>query len=277
MKVSGIYALINKVNGKVYVGQSVDIAQRFADHKYKINRNYHISNAIKKYGWNNFYKIVLEYINVSELQNEEIKSTLTKREDFWINYIGEIGYIKYNKRSAADSNLGLKMSLETRQKISKAHMGNSYAKGYKHSAETRARVSKACTGRIKSDATRAKLSASLTGRKFSPEQIENMRKAQTGKKMSEESRKKMSAKLIGNTHTLGHKLSKEHKNKISNALMGNKHTLGYKHTAETKAKMSKARLGNQYAKGFKHSEETKKKKQEAMLRKKLLDIKKVEI
>jgi len=44
---------------------------------------------------------------------------------------------------------------------------------------------------------------------------EKLRKINTGKKRSIETKRKMSEKLLGNTHTLGRHLTEEHKNKIS--------------------------------------------------------------
>lgn len=178
MKISGIYAIINKIDGGFYVGQSVDIYQRLAHHKSCRHPNSHISKAINKHGWDNFYKIVIEYIHC-DTNNKELKTKLTERENFWINYFYELGYKKYNIRPAADSNVGIKQSecqkarvaermygnkyrlgkkwpQEQRDNRSSWLKGNSYAKGFKHSDETRAKVSaglKAYFAKIKNNRT----------------------------------------------------------------------------------------------------------------------------
>ena len=56
----GIYKFVNKINGKIYIGQSNDIQRRIKDHYYKAHNptggNYHspLHLAIRKYGWDNF-------------------------------------------------------------------------------------------------------------------------------------------------------------------------------------------------------------------------------
>lgn len=59
----GIYIIQNKTNGKVYIGQAVNIANRFQDHKagYGINHNSAIDLAIQKYGEENFsFNVLIE-------------------------------------------------------------------------------------------------------------------------------------------------------------------------------------------------------------------------
>ena len=58
-KTIGIYIIINKATGKVYIGQSTNIHQRFIDHfkKSAINqRPYNLHKDIAKYGIQNFSK-----------------------------------------------------------------------------------------------------------------------------------------------------------------------------------------------------------------------------
>ena len=59
MKTGTIYIIKNKINDKVYIGQTTsDIKTRFNCHCKKStinNRHYKIYNAMKKYGKENFY------------------------------------------------------------------------------------------------------------------------------------------------------------------------------------------------------------------------------
>lgn len=93
MKKIGIYKIINTVNGKIYVGQSVDIYKRWSQHKYKafdpkeIGYNSAIHAAIRKYGSDNF---ILEIIEECE------PDLLDERERYWINKLGSLVPNGYN-------------------------------------------------------------------------------------------------------------------------------------------------------------------------------------
>lgn len=69
---TGIYKITNKINGKIYIGQSVNIERRWRDHK-KANADYPIHKAFKKYGIENFDFEVLEECPIRELNQKEQK------------------------------------------------------------------------------------------------------------------------------------------------------------------------------------------------------------
>ena len=71
-KASGVYMLTCRVNGKRYVGQSVNIKRRMKEHKSVRDCKTVISKAIAKYGWDAFDKTVLEFCPVEELDEKEI-------------------------------------------------------------------------------------------------------------------------------------------------------------------------------------------------------------
>lgn len=66
----------NNVNDKSYVGQSINIENRWTHHKSELNNNKHINdylqNAWNKYGEDNFSFIVIEECKESELNEKEI-------------------------------------------------------------------------------------------------------------------------------------------------------------------------------------------------------------
>jgi len=67
----GIYGILNKINGKMYVGQSVNINSRFIRHRYHLNKgvhiNVHLQRAWDKYGLDAFEFKVLAECEANEL------------------------------------------------------------------------------------------------------------------------------------------------------------------------------------------------------------------
>lgn len=84
----GIYKITNKINGKIYVGQSNDIERRFSEHKYR--NKLQIDIAIQKYGKENFTFEVLEECPIEQLNNREMYwiKTLKSFENGYNNTTG---------------------------------------------------------------------------------------------------------------------------------------------------------------------------------------------
>ena len=74
----GIYKITNQVNGKVYIGQSVNIFKRWKDHKQKPFQenseeyNYPLYQAIREEGLENFTFEILEECSPEDLNQKEI-------------------------------------------------------------------------------------------------------------------------------------------------------------------------------------------------------------
>ena len=83
-KISGIYKITAKHNGKVYIGQSIDIYNRWRGHWKQVQQgdSDYIHNAMRKYGKEGFSYEIIEQCP-QEIINE--------REKYWINY-----YDSYN-------------------------------------------------------------------------------------------------------------------------------------------------------------------------------------
>ncbi len=89
-----IYVIRNRINNKVYVGQSVDAANRFIQHcKPSSNDGSSlIARAIQKHGANNFWFQVLE----SQIEN------YNEREEYWIKELNSLSPNGYNVLCGGD-------------------------------------------------------------------------------------------------------------------------------------------------------------------------------
>ena len=132
-RISSIYKIINEINGKQYVGSSIDTKRRWHEHKKRLrnnsHNNIHLQRAWNKYGAAAFIFIVVEVV--------ELPSMLCEREQYWINSTPD----KYNLELFAYSSRGRVMSEETRRKLSVSRMGRFTGKdnpfyGRHHSPDT---------------------------------------------------------------------------------------------------------------------------------------------
>ncbi len=87
----GIYKIENKINGKIYIGQSNNIKTRWIQHLSALNNgihnNRHLQCAWNKYGESNFEFSVIEECNSEDLNSKEIYYI-----DFYNSYISKNGY-----------------------------------------------------------------------------------------------------------------------------------------------------------------------------------------
>ena len=90
----GIYKITNKITNKVYIGQSINIAQRWKAHRSRpfnsnsVQYNSYLYASIRKYGILNFTFEVLEECKVEELDFKEqecIKIYKSNESDFGYN------------------------------------------------------------------------------------------------------------------------------------------------------------------------------------------------
>ena len=73
----GIYKITNKINGKIYIGQSININKRINEHFWQsfnqkdVSFNSILHQAIRKYGKENFSWEVLQECDVKEIDSLE--------------------------------------------------------------------------------------------------------------------------------------------------------------------------------------------------------------
>lgn len=127
-----VYKVTNKINGKIYIGQTIKpLNYRWSQHCSCTSNCVALNRAIAKYGKENF---MVEQIDVANSQNE-----LDEKERYWIKFYQSFGEKGYNLTNGGEINK--LVSDETKLKISKANKGNKY-----------------CVGRIMSDETKRKIS-----------------------------------------------------------------------------------------------------------------------
>ena len=124
--ICGIYSVVNKLNNKEYIGQSIDIERRWYQHKYG-KGNIILHNAIKKYKLENFDFIILEKIDTTNKAKDEIIKLLTELEEKWFNikkpYIKENGY---NIQKTSKPNLTPNKDVNFGKLISKIKIDNNH-------------------------------------------------------------------------------------------------------------------------------------------------------
>jgi group I intron endonuclease len=217
----GIYAIVNTVTRKRYVGSTVKgFRSRWAEHQYRLKANTHgnkyLQLAWNKYGPKSFVFIILEQCKPEKCLELEQK---------WMDHYRVVDRkYGYNSRPKAESNLGKKfgplkeshrkkiitkllgrpVSHETRIKLAKANTGKQHSpetrlrmslversKGWTHTAETRSKISQ----------TRSKLIEEgllkISGHPHTEEAKLKISASKRGKRMNEISIRKMAKSKLG--------------------------------------------------------------------------------
>ena len=168
---SGIYVIINLLNGMIYVGSAINFKKRWKEHCNLMfagkHPNIKIQRVFDKYGLEIFQFTIVEVV--------KDQSKLLKIEQLWIDASNccnrEVGY---NLCPTAGSNLGRRWSEETKLKLSIA------GKNRKLSETHKLRIGNA-----------------NKGKKRTPEMIKLMSERMKGNKISEETRAKLIAARLG--------------------------------------------------------------------------------
>jgi group I intron endonuclease len=114
MIIYSIYKVVNRINGKIYIGFDSDWPNRLIYHYYNSrskSKNYYIYRAIRKYGWENF-SFDLIY------QSKDREYALKIMEPFFIKEYNSFEN-GYNMTSGGEGTFGKKQSLENKTKQSR--------------------------------------------------------------------------------------------------------------------------------------------------------------
>lgn len=159
-----IYKIQNKINGKIYIGQTIKkygFDQRYSYDLYKNTKNIHLKSSIEKYGIENFEII-------KEFDIAYTKEELDEKEKYWISFYKTTNpNYGYNYQDGGSNGIPTQ---EIREKMSKNNP--KYMLGKHHSIETRRKMSETAKKRGAPNipfASREKARMKLIGRKLTAE------------------------------------------------------------------------------------------------------------
>ena len=145
---SGIYCIVNKINNKVYIGQTKQkFVKRYWHHLWCLRKNKHdnryLQKSFNKYGGQNFKFIVIHVLCTNEDINELEKNYIKKYNSFKNGYNLTLGgdgalgckmpkdYVEKMRERNRIANLGKKHSEETKRIMSSKRIEN-LKNGQKH-------------------------------------------------------------------------------------------------------------------------------------------------
>lgn len=130
-----VYRILLSADGRSYIGSSGDLVYRWGRHKRDLNakahHSRHLQRAWDKYGAEAFTWEILEALDDSATSGDLIQA-----EQKWI----DAEHPAFNSRPVANSNLGVKLSDETKAKMSAARIGNKSNTGRTLTPEHRANI-----------------------------------------------------------------------------------------------------------------------------------------
>jgi group I intron endonuclease len=277
-----VYSVRNKINDMLYVGKTErTLAERRSDHEYNAahGAQSYFYNALRKYGFDTFEWMVLEEDDDSEwlIWSErryiaKLKSKAPNGYNMTDGGDGLTNPTEETRRRIGDASRGRECSEETRMKLSIASKNPENIEKVtagKRTPEAREKFRRSSTGRVHTEESKHKQSASLIGHPVTEETRRKIGKAKKGQTHTEESRLKMSLSQRGKKRTEAFKrrVSEVHTGKVN--------------SPETKQKMSEsqkkrwadptpemvecAKANGRKTAGRKQSEEERKKRSAALI------------
>lgn len=189
---TGIYEIVNTVNGKRYIGQAANMGKRHAQHKWHLRKNKHHSRYLQA-AWNKYGEGAFKFLPILTCQPSML--------DFYEQQLLDKVSPEYNVSPSAGTCRGVVHTPEQRARM----LGNKYSLGVKHPPEFGAAISARNTGKKKPPEQVEKSAKARTGMKRTQEQRDRMSAAHAGKKLSAEHRAAQSAGRTGRVPTGEHK------------------------------------------------------------------------
>ena len=104
-KPAGVFQIKNNVNGKIFLGSSLNLEGPLNKHKFMLKIGSHKNAALledwKQYGEDQFSFDILEVVNVKDDPNFNLKDELTLLEQIWLEQVQPFGDKGYNSENVA--------------------------------------------------------------------------------------------------------------------------------------------------------------------------------
>lgn len=207
MNGSGIYSITHIESGRVYVGSSKCIADRWRQHRRALRAGKHHSSYLQrawsKYGEDAFRFEVLEACDLD---------VLIQREAHWMEVMRSRNKRRgFNMNEAGPTRLGARVSPEIREKMkaakavvseeTRARLRAAWKRnpGTRHTEESRKKLSEANSKprRPRSEETKEKLRLANIGKKRTPEVVEKYASKLRGHKQDPDFVRRRAEKLVG--------------------------------------------------------------------------------
>lgn len=224
-KICAIYSITCRVNEHVYIGQSVNVKQRWKTHRRDLQANRHgnpiLQACFKKYGLAALDFLILKVCAPTELDAVERETIIEMKEaagNRCMNFGTDIRNPMKGRCHSKEARLKMSMSRKGKKRAPRSAewcLAISEAKrGHVFTIEQRQRMSSARTGLRRSEIAKIKTAERHRGMKRSEESRARMRVASQRRWLRPEERLRASASHIGR------RLSTAHRAKLSAALTG---------------------------------------------------------
>ncbi len=212
MRISGIYKIVNRIDGKYYVGSTNNFHKRWNfGHKLPLMENRHdnskLQNAWNKHGETNFDCMLVESVGDEQLLLVEQKYLdIAKAEPeqcYNLSFIaGKVEMTDEVRQKLSKSHTGKRLSDETKEKMRRRMLGVQLTLGYRHTEEAKRKIGDYNRGGTISEEQKKQISKTLMGHSVSVETREKLRLSNkghkpwnTGKQISEETKRKIAESL----------------------------------------------------------------------------------
>lgn len=191
----GIYKIANNINGKVYIGQSINIKERWKSHIRSLDKEMSSCTALqrawKKYGGKENFSFEILALCPEEMLDE-----------FEVKYINLYNARVHGYNIEPGGNKNKHLSKETKEKIGNANRGRQFSDETKNKmSESRMGNQNPMYGKHHTEETKRKISEKNKGNTSAPRtdyQRERARLSNLGKKLSNETKRKISEANKGN-------------------------------------------------------------------------------